>query len=77
MTGFPFCSSIVPNPVFVDRNVLKLSPILESIYNVLYTAAQYDKTIMSSVAYKTFGDSKIKYTISGDGDYFYFSITPK
>ena len=49
----------------------------QSIYNVLYTAAQYDQTVMSSISYKTFGDSQIKYTIVGNHDYFYFSIKGK
>lgn len=62
-------------PLLAMCNLISSEP--QKIYNAMYTAAQYDKTIMSSVAYKTFGDSKIKYTISGDGDYFYFSITPK
>ncbi len=32
-------------------------------YNAMYTAAQYDQTVMASGYYKSFGDSQIKYTI--------------
>lgn len=44
-------------------------------YNAMYTAAQYDQTVMASGYYKSFGDSQIKYTILDK--HFYFSIIGK
>lgn len=38
----------------------------QNVYNAIYTAAEYDQTIMRSEYYKTFGDSQIMYQV-GDG----------
>lgn len=51
-------------------NLISSQP--QEIYNAMYTAAQYDQTIMASGYYKNFGDGQIKYTRL-DG-YFFFSI---
>lgn len=51
-------------------NLISSQP--QEVYNAMYTAAQYDQTIMASGYYKNFGDSQIKYTRL-DG-YFFFSI---
>lgn len=54
-----------------------ISSVPQTIFNTIYTAAQYDQTIMSYLNYKTFGDSQIMYTIVGNHEYFYFSIKAK
>lgn len=46
-----------------------------SIFNAIYTASEYDQTIMRSSYYKKFGDVKIMYTIC-DG-YISFSVAAK
>ncbi|MFT4104657.1 MAG: hypothetical protein QM657_02770 [Lacrimispora sp.] len=47
----------------------------QMIYNPIYTASEYDQTVMRSEYYTPFGDGKILYTIHGD--YVSFSIGPK
>ena len=39
MNGLPFFNPALPKPVQVDRNEVKLFPILESKYNVPSTAS--------------------------------------
>lgn len=52
-----------------------ISSTPQQIYNSIYTAAEYDQTIMRSDYYTTFGDGKILYTIHNG--YVSFSIEPK
>lgn len=54
-------------------NLISSAP--QQIYNAIYTAAEYDQTIMRSDYYMSFGDGKILYTVS-DG-YVSFSIAKK
>lgn len=54
-------------------NLISSTP--QQIYNPIYTAAEYDQTIMRSEYYKPFGDGKILYTVHDD--YVSFSVTPK
>lgn len=61
--------------LFAMCSVISSGP--QTIYNAIYTAAQYDQTIMSFLDYKNFGDSKIMYTVVGNHEYFYFSIKAK
>lgn len=62
-------------PLFALCSMISSNP--QTVYNTIYTAAQYDQTIMSFLDYKNFGDSKIMYTVVGNHDYFYFSIKAK
>lgn len=62
-------------PLYALCSLLSTDP--QTLYNTIYTAAQYDQTIMSFVVYKTFGDFQIMYTVPNNQDYFYFSIKAK
>lgn len=62
-------------PLFALCSMISKEP--QTVYNTIYTAAQYDQTIMSFLDYKNFGDSKIMYTVVGNHEYFYFSIKTK
>lgn len=62
-------------PLFALCSMISKEP--QTVYNTIYTAAQYDQTIMSFLDYKNFGDSKIMYTVVGSHEYFYFSIKAK
>lgn len=52
-----------------------ISSTPQQIYNPIYTAAEYDQTIMRSEYYTSFGDSKILYTVYDD--HVCFSIIKK
>lgn len=52
-----------------------ISSTPQQIYNSIYTASEYDQTIMRSEYYTSFGDGKILYTVHDD--YICFSITKK
>lgn len=62
-------------PLYALCSLLSSNP--QTLYNTIYTAAQYDQTIMSFVVYKPFGDFQIMYTAPSNQDYFYFSIKAK
>ena len=52
-----------------------ISSTPQQIYNPIYTASEYDQTIMRSEYYKPFGDGKILYAVHDD--YICFSVTKK
>lgn len=52
-----------------------ISSVPQTIFNAIYTAAEYDQRVMRSEYYTNFGDSKIIYTVY-DG-YVVFSVKAK
>lgn len=61
------------SPLMGMCSVISSAP--QTIYNAIYTAAEYDQRVMRSDYYTNFGDSKILYTVYNE--YIVFSIKAK